>query len=112
MKKLLAKKHDADTECDGCGERFPLWDGLEKKFASDALRRQVEELQDGDLAKLNARRKGKLLVWMSPRAWGCFGRFLRGAAGGAGGGVERKFARTRDIAMEADDLLTASLDGR
>ena len=62
MKKLLAKKHDADTECDGCGERFPLWDALEKKFASDAVRRQVEELQAGDLAKLSTRRKGKLLV--------------------------------------------------
>jgi len=62
MKKLLAKKHDADTECDGCGKRFPLWDALEKKFASDAVRRQVEELQAGDLAKLSTRRKGKLLV--------------------------------------------------
>ena len=62
MKKLIAKKHDADTECDGCGERFPLWDALEKKFASDAVRRQVEELQAGDLAKLSTRRKGKLLV--------------------------------------------------
>ncbi len=44
MKKLLAKKHSADTECDGCGGRFPLWDALEEKFASDAVRRQVEEL--------------------------------------------------------------------
>jgi len=37
-------------------------DALEKKFASDAVRRQVEELQAGDLAKLSTRRKGKLLV--------------------------------------------------
>ena len=62
MKKLLAKKHDADTECDGCGERFPLWDALEKEFARDAVRRQVEELQADDLAKLSTSRRGKLLV--------------------------------------------------
>ena len=61
-KKLLREKHSADTECDGCGGRFPLWDALEKKFASDAVRRQVEELQADDLAKLRTRRKGKLLV--------------------------------------------------
>jgi small GTP-binding protein len=62
MKKLLAKKREADTECDGCGQRFPLWDALEKKFASEAVRMQVEELQAGDLARLDSRRKGKLLV--------------------------------------------------
>ena len=61
-KKLLREKHDADTECDDCGKRFPLWDALERKFASETVRRQVEELQADDLAKLSARRKGKLLV--------------------------------------------------
>lgn len=62
MKKLLREKQNADTECDDCGERFPLWDALEKKFASDAVRAQVELLQADDLAKLSTRRKGKLLV--------------------------------------------------
>jgi len=62
MKKLLTKKHDADTECDACEFRFPLWDALERKFASEAVRKQVEELQADDLAKLTTRRKGKLLV--------------------------------------------------
>jgi small GTP-binding protein len=62
MNKLLTKKQAADTECDGCGERFPLWDALERKFASDTLRRQVEVLQADDLAKLDSRRKAKLLV--------------------------------------------------
>jgi small GTP-binding protein len=62
MKKLLRAKQKADTECDGCGERFPLWDALEKKFASEAVRRQVEEFLADDLAKLSTRRKGKLLV--------------------------------------------------
>ena len=62
MKKLLTKKQEADTECDGCGERFPLWDTLETLFASDEVRRHVEDLQTDDLAKLDSRRKGKLLV--------------------------------------------------
>jgi small GTP-binding protein len=62
MKKLLAKKQDADTECDGCGKRFPLWDALEQKFASEEVRKMVEAIQTDDLAKLDSRRKGKLLV--------------------------------------------------
>ena len=33
-----------------------------KSSASDAVRRQVEKLQAGDLAKLSTRRRGKLLV--------------------------------------------------
>jgi hypothetical protein len=44
MKKLLREKQSADTECDGCGKRFPLWDALEKRFASEAVRSQVEQL--------------------------------------------------------------------
>jgi hypothetical protein len=62
MKKLLREKQNADTECDGCGARFPLWDALEKKFASEAVRAQVEQLQADDLAKLDSRRRGKLLA--------------------------------------------------
>jgi hypothetical protein len=62
MKKLLAKKEKADTECDACEARFPLWDALEKKFASDSLRKQVEQLQAHDEVQLTTRRKGKLLV--------------------------------------------------
>jgi small GTP-binding protein len=62
MKKLLRDKVNADTECDDCGERFPLWDALEKKFASEAVRAQVGQLQADDAAKLTKRRKGKLLV--------------------------------------------------
>ena len=62
MKKLLREKQNADTECDNCGELFPLWDALEKKFASEAVRAQVEQLQTDDLAKLDTRRRGKLLA--------------------------------------------------
>ncbi len=52
----------SNTECHGCGGRFPLWDALEKNFASDAVRRRVEELQADEFAKLSTRRRGKLLV--------------------------------------------------
>ena len=62
MEKLLAKKQDADTECDRCGYRFPLWDALEKQFASAKTREQVEGLKAGDAVKLDSRRKGKLLA--------------------------------------------------
>lgn len=39
-----------------------LWDALEKKLASEAVRAQVEQLQADDLAKLDTRRRGKLLA--------------------------------------------------
>ncbi|WP_395743598.1 TIR domain-containing protein [Prosthecobacter sp.] len=62
MRKLMEKKQDADTECDGCGKRFLLWDALEKKFASDEVMKQVIELQVVDSLRLDSRRKGKLLA--------------------------------------------------
>ena len=62
MKKLLAKKQTADTECDKCESRFTLWDALEKKFASEEVRKQVEALQANDKILLDSRRKGKLLA--------------------------------------------------
>jgi WD40 repeat protein len=62
MEKLLDKKQEADTECDKCGERFGLWDALEKKFASKKVHEQVEGLQAEDVIRLDSRRKGKLLT--------------------------------------------------
>jgi WD40 repeat protein len=62
MDKLLLQKHNADTECDRCENRFPLWDALERKFASRSIRDQVEGLQTKDIVRLDARRKGKLLA--------------------------------------------------
>jgi Domain of unknown function (DUF4365) len=62
MDKLMSLKEEADTECDRCGNRFPLWDPLEKKFASVSVRNQVEGLQAKDIVRLDARRKGKLLA--------------------------------------------------
>jgi WD40 repeat protein len=62
MEKLLSQKQQADTECDKCEIRFPLWDALERKFASRSVRDQVEGLQTNDIIRLDARRKGKLLA--------------------------------------------------
>lgn len=62
MNKLLSKGQAADTECDMCGKRFPLWDALERKFASKSVREQVEGLKTQDDLRLDARRKGKLLA--------------------------------------------------
>ena len=56
MEKLIVKKEKADAECNRFETRFALWGALERKFASDAVRRQVEELQADDFAKLTARR--------------------------------------------------------
>jgi len=62
MQKLLDKKKAASVECDKCEQRFDLWDDLERLFASDDVRRQVEEMQADDAIRLDARRKGKLLA--------------------------------------------------
>jgi small GTP-binding protein len=62
MQKLLAKKTAASVECDICEKRFDLWDELEKLFASEAVRQQVEGMQAVDVIRLDSRRKGKLLA--------------------------------------------------
>jgi hypothetical protein len=64
MDNLLAEGEHATAECDRykCRTRFPLWDALEQKFASDELREQVKRLKGSDVIRLDARRKGKLLA--------------------------------------------------
>jgi small GTP-binding protein len=64
MENLLADGEHATAECDRskCRTRFPLWDSLEQKFASEDVRRQVEHLRANDDVQLTTRRKGKLLV--------------------------------------------------
>lgn len=62
MRKLLAKKAEATVECDICDKRFSLWDDLEKLFASDEVRKEVECLRASDAVRLDSRRKGKLLA--------------------------------------------------
>jgi small GTP-binding protein len=62
MQKLFAKKEQATVVCDVCDTQFKLWDELERLFASAEVRAQVEVLQAEDAIRLDARRKGKLLV--------------------------------------------------
>src|SRR6185369_3332711 len=62
LQKLLAKKKDATVVCDNCDKSFGLWDDLEKLFASEAVRKEVEGLQAVDAIRLDSRRKGKLLA--------------------------------------------------
>ncbi len=62
MQKLLAKKTTATVVCDSCDESFGLWDELERLFASEAVRQQVEGMQAEDAIRLDSRRKGKLLA--------------------------------------------------
>jgi small GTP-binding protein len=62
MERLLERRQNADTACDRCDERFTLWDPLEQKFASEEVRREVEELRAEDAVRLDSRRKGKLLA--------------------------------------------------
>jgi WD40 repeat protein len=62
MEKLISKKEQATVECDFCERRFDLWDDLERRFASDSVREQVEGLRASDVIRLDTRRKGKLLA--------------------------------------------------
>jgi hypothetical protein len=64
MENLLEEGVHATADCDRakCRHKFPLWDALERRFASADLRRKVECLKDGDRIRLDTRRKGKLLA--------------------------------------------------
>lgn len=62
MRRLLERKKLAETVCDVCDHRFPLWDPLEQLFASDDVRKQVEELEAADESRLASRRKDKKLL--------------------------------------------------
>lgn len=64
MENLLEEGEHAMADCDRakCRHRFPLWDALEQRFAADDVRDKVELLKHGDVIRLDARRKGKLLA--------------------------------------------------
>jgi small GTP-binding protein len=61
MEKLLAKR-EATVICDRCDKPFPLWDDLERLFASPTVREAVNALNAHDVIRLDSRRKGKLLA--------------------------------------------------
>ena len=51
VKRLLAKKKQADTECDACGVRFPLWDALERALRVYAQGPKWRELQRNGMSQ-------------------------------------------------------------
>ena len=61
MDKLDRDGDKARVTCDGCDQRFLLFDDLERLLADPELRRRATALGSEPL-KLTARRKGKLLV--------------------------------------------------
>ena len=52
----------AEIRCQRCDKFMPLWDMLEKRFASQAIREKVEALRLQESLDLDTRRQGKLLV--------------------------------------------------
>ena len=52
----------AQIRCQRCDKFVPLWDALEKRFASEAIRQKVEALRVQEYSKLDSRRQGKLLA--------------------------------------------------
>ena len=60
--RLEERGEQAYILCQGCEKRVPLWDSLEKRFASEAVKKRVAELQRDERIELDARRKGKLLA--------------------------------------------------
>jgi hypothetical protein len=61
MRKLKANP-EADTECDACGDRFPLYDELERVFEDEQGRRQAEAVAKRDAHRREKRRLAKLLA--------------------------------------------------
>ena len=61
--ELLEKNGDkARIRCQRCDKFIPLWDVLEKRFASESIKKKVEELRQHESADLDSRRQGKLLA--------------------------------------------------
>lgn len=62
MERLEEKGERAEIRCQRCDKFVPLWDVLERRFASEAVRRKVEMLRLQESSDLDSRRQGKLLV--------------------------------------------------
>jgi small GTP-binding protein len=61
--ELLGKEGEkAEIRCQRCDKFILLWDVLEKRFASGAIRQKVEALRLQESSKLDSRRQGKLLA--------------------------------------------------
>jgi len=62
MRRLEERGESASILCQRCEQRVPLWDALEKRFASEAVKKRVAALQGQERIELDSRRKGKLLA--------------------------------------------------
>ena len=60
--RLIRDGEEVELPCDLCSTSIPLWDDLERLFADDALRQQVERIKNAARATLDTRRLGKLLA--------------------------------------------------
>ena len=60
--RLEERGEEAYILCQSCEKRVPLWDSLEKRFASEAVKKRVAMLQSQERIELDSRRKGKLLA--------------------------------------------------
>ena len=52
----------AEIVCQRCKKGVRLWDAMEKRFASESLKRKVEALRQQERANLDSRRLGQMLV--------------------------------------------------
>jgi small GTP-binding protein len=59
---LLEKGEDAEIVCQKCGRRIALWDTMEKRFASEGMKKKVAELVRMATEITDTRRQGQLLV--------------------------------------------------
>jgi small GTP-binding protein len=62
MRRLEERGEKASILCQRCEKRVPLWDSLEQRFASEAVKKRVALLQSQERVELDSRRKGKLLA--------------------------------------------------
>ncbi|MFI5364283.1 MAG: DUF4365 domain-containing protein [Candidatus Binatia bacterium] len=62
MERLEENGEAAEIRCQRCDKFIPLWDAMEKRFASEAVKKKVEALRQYERNDIDTRRLGKLLV--------------------------------------------------
>jgi small GTP-binding protein len=62
MRLLERDGESASIVCQNCRNPVPLWDSLEQRFASEAVKKLVELLKSQERVELDTRRQGKLLA--------------------------------------------------
>ena len=62
MERLDEKGEAAEIRCQRCDKFIPLWDAMEKRFASKCLKRKIEALRQHERDDIDSRRLGQLLV--------------------------------------------------